>query len=120
MVPETATFRDLRKRTGNMYQPPSRSTSESHLGAEVGELSEVARAAAEAEQGADAVPPTEPPGVCTITDTGLPELFYSPRDDPRVQACAELQPAVLLAYDEKHGTDLSTTLRHCPAAAGNN
>ncbi|MGW3123718.1 hypothetical protein ACWDBW_42545 [Streptomyces sp. NPDC001107] len=85
----------------------------------MGELSEVARAAAEAEQGADAVPPTERPGVCTTTGIALPELFYALRDDPKVQAYAERQLAVLLACDEKHGTDLLTTLRHCPAAAGN-
>lgn len=32
---------------------------------------------------------------------------FGPRGDPRVQAYAERQPAMLLAYDEKHGTDLS-------------
>lgn len=89
------------------------------VGAEVGELSEVARSAAEAEQVADAVPPAGPPRVYTIADIGLPELFYSLRDDPRVQAYAERQLAMLLAHDEKHGTDLLTTLRHYLAAAGN-
>lgn len=90
-----------------------------YVGAEVGELSEVARSAAEAEQIADAVPPVGPPAVHTVADIGLPQLFYSLRDDPRVQAYAERQLASLLAHDHKQGTDLLTTLRHYLAAAGN-
>ncbi|MET9760522.1 PucR family transcriptional regulator ligand-binding domain-containing protein [Streptomyces sp. NPDC006372] len=89
------------------------------VGAEVGDLAEVPRSAAEAEQVADAVPPEGPPAVRTLADIGLPELFYSLRDDPRVQAYAERQLAALLAYDHRHGTDLLTTLRHYLAAAGN-
>ncbi|CAM5674936.1 hypothetical protein SPURM210S_01646 [Streptomyces purpurascens] len=90
-----------------------------YVGAEVGELSEVARSAAEAEQVADAVPPVGPAAVHTIADIGLPQLFYSLRDDPRVQAYAERQLAALLAHDQDHGTDLLTTLRHYLASAGN-
>ncbi|MGA5896084.1 PucR family transcriptional regulator [Streptomyces venetus] len=84
-----------------------------------GDLAEVPRSAAEAEQVADAVPPEGPPAVRTLADIGLPELFCSLRDDPRVQAYAERQLAALLAHDQQHGTDLLTTLRHCLAAAGN-
>jgi purine catabolism regulator len=90
-----------------------------HVGAEVSDLSEVAHSAAEAEQVADAVPPGGPPAVYTINDIGLPELLYSLRDDPRVQAYAERQLAPLLAYDQAHGTQLVVTLRHYLAAAGN-
>lgn len=90
-----------------------------YVGAEVTQLSEVARSAAEAEQVADAVPDGGPPEVHTVADIGLPELLYSLRDDPRVQAYAEHQLAPLLAHDKRHGTDLLTTLRHFLAAAGN-
>ena len=90
-----------------------------HVGAEVRELSEVARSVAEAEQVAAAVRPDTAASVCTIADVGLPELLYSLRDDPRIQAYAERQLAALLAHDQKHGTDLLGTLRHYLAAAGN-
>ncbi|WP_211897646.1 PucR family transcriptional regulator [Saccharopolyspora erythraea] len=90
-----------------------------NVGAEVGELSEVARSAAEAEQVADAVPRGGAPGVHTVTDIGLPELLYALREDPRVQSYAERQLAPLLAYDQCHGTDLLATVRHYLAAAGN-
>jgi purine catabolism regulator len=90
-----------------------------HVGAEVSELSEVARSAAEAEQLADAVAPGGPPAVYTVSDIGLPELLFSLRDDPRVQAYSERQLAPLLTYDLTHGTDLLSTLRHYLAAAGN-
>ncbi|WP_255622214.1 PucR family transcriptional regulator [Pseudonocardia sp. DSM 110487] len=90
-----------------------------HVGAEVGELSEVALSAAEAEQVADAVPAGGPRQVYTVSDIGLPELLYSLRDDPRVQAYAERQLAHLLAHDQRHGTDLLATLRHFLGAAGN-
>jgi purine catabolism regulator len=79
----------------------------------------VARSAAEAEQVADAVPAGGPPEVYTVGDIGLPELLYSLRDDPRVQAYAERHLAPLLAHDERQGTDLVATLRHFLAAAGN-
>ncbi|MBE8519566.1 PucR family transcriptional regulator [Amycolatopsis sp. H6(2020)] len=90
-----------------------------HVGAEVGELSEVARSAAEADQVAGAVPPSMPPSVYTIGDVGLPELLYSLRDDLRVQAYAERQLTALLSHDQAHGTDLLGTVRHYLAAAGN-
>jgi purine catabolism regulator len=90
-----------------------------YVGAEVGELSDVGRSAAEAEDVADATPADAPPGVYTVTDIGLPELLYSLRDDPRVQAYSERQLAPLLTYDTTHGTDLLSTLRHYLAAAGN-
>lgn len=90
-----------------------------HVGTEVRELSEVARSAAEADQVADAVPPSMPPSVYTIDDIGLPELLYALRDDPRVQAYAERRLTALLSHDHAHGTDLLGTLRHYLAAAGN-
>jgi purine catabolism regulator len=89
-----------------------------HVGAEVRELSEVAGSAAEADQVADAVPPSMPPSVYTIDDVGLPELLYALRNDPRVQAYAERQLTALLSHDHAHGTDLLGTLRHYLAAAG--
>jgi purine catabolism regulator len=90
-----------------------------HVGAEVGELSDVARSAAEADQVAGAVPPHLPPAVYTVQDIGLPELLYSLRDDLRVQAYAERRLAALLSHDHTHGTDLLGTLRHYLASAGN-
>lgn len=90
-----------------------------HVGAEVSDLSDVARSAAEAEQVAAAVPPEMVPAVYTMTDIGLPELLYSLRDDPRVQAYAERQLTALLNHDRTHGTALLDTLRHYLAAAGN-
>ena len=90
-----------------------------YVGTEVGELSEVARSAAEAEQIADAVPGGGSAGVRTVDDIGLPELLFALRDDPRVQAYAERQLAPLLTYDRNHSTDLLATVRHYLAAAGN-
>jgi len=90
-----------------------------HVGAEVTELSEVARSAAEADQVAGAVPPDRPPSIYTIHDIGLPELLFSLREDPRVQAYAERQLTALLSHDQAHGTALLGTLRHYLAAAGN-
>jgi purine catabolism regulator len=90
-----------------------------HVGAEVSELSDVARSAAEAEQVAGSVPPDMSPSVYTIHDIGLPELLYSLREDPRVQAYAERQLTALLNHDQAHGTALLETLRHYLAAAGN-
>ncbi|WP_307793472.1 PucR family transcriptional regulator [Amycolatopsis sp. MtRt-6] len=106
------------------WRPPAEEMAELagvavHAGAEVGELAEVARSAAEADQVAGAVPPHVPPAVYTIGDVGLPELLYSLRDDPRVQAYAERQLAALLSHDHTHGTDLLGTLRTYLAAAGN-
>lgn len=89
------------------------------VGSEVSELSDVARSCAEAEQVAEAIPPGGPSAFHTIADIGLPQLLYALRDDPRVQSYAERQLAPLLEYDEKHGTDLLTSLRHYLAAAGN-
>jgi len=89
------------------------------VGAEVTELSEVARSAAEAEQVAQATPPSDGAGVRTLSDVGLPQLLYSLRDDPRVQSYAERQLGALLEYDGTHGTDLLSSLRHYLFAAGN-
>ncbi|MGC7098224.1 PucR family transcriptional regulator [Amycolatopsis lurida] len=89
------------------------------VGSEVGELSEVARSCAEAEQVAEAIPPGGPPRFHTLADIGLSQLLYALRDDPRVQSYAERQLGPLIEYDEQHGTDLLTSLRHYLAAAGN-
>jgi purine catabolism regulator len=90
------------------------------VGAEVSDVTEVPRSAAEAEQVAQAIGPGGGSrDYYTVADVGLPQLLYSLRDDPRVQQFAERQLGPLLDYDDTHGTELLASLRQYLLAAGN-
>lgn len=104
----------------------SRSVRESHpdavvsVGCEVSDLSQTARSFQQAARVADAaVPGTPDKPFHELSDIGLRQLLYALRDDMRVQEYVERQLGRLVQHDERHGTDLVTTLHAYLDAAGN-
>ncbi|MEU8825524.1 PucR family transcriptional regulator ligand-binding domain-containing protein [Streptomyces sp. NPDC048636] len=89
-------------------------------GSEVADLSRLARSFQQAARVADAAVPGLPDKPFhELCDIGLRQLLYALRGDVRVQEYVERQLGRLVDYDERHGTDLLSTLRAYLDAAGN-
>ncbi len=90
------------------------------VGSEVADLSQLAHSFQQAARVADAaVPGTPDKPFHELCDIGLRQLLYALRGDVRIQEYVERQLGRLVHYDERHGTDLLSTLRAYLDAAGN-
>ncbi|MFJ7339561.1 PucR family transcriptional regulator [Streptomyces sp. NPDC101110] len=93
------------------------------VGSEVADLADAARSFREAARVMEATPPGEalPAGRSfhELPDVDLRRLLYALREDTRIQDYTERRLGRIVEHDDRHGTELLTTLGHYLDAAGN-
>ncbi|MBL1095612.1 PucR family transcriptional regulator [Streptomyces coffeae] len=117
--PPATSWRPLAERLSRAVRE-SRPDAVVSVGSEVADLSQLARSFQQAARVAEAaVPGTPDKPFHELCDIGLRQLLYALRGDVRVQEYVERQLGRLVDYDERHGTDLLSTLHAYLDAAGN-
>ncbi|GAB3489318.1 PucR family transcriptional regulator [Nocardiopsis coralliicola] len=82
------------------------------VGSATDDIREVRRSFLEARQVGDVALHTPGRALYRLPDLHLRGLLHLFRDDERLQTYAERELGALLAYDDRHGSDLSAMLRH--------
>ncbi|MFD8234686.1 PucR family transcriptional regulator [Streptomyces sp. NPDC059696] len=93
------------------------------VGSEVEDLADTARSFREAARVIEATPPGQAlpadRSFHELPDVDLRRLLYALREDTRIQDYTERRLGRIVEHDDRHGTDLLTTLGHYLDAAGN-
>ncbi|MEU6684553.1 PucR family transcriptional regulator ligand-binding domain-containing protein [Streptomyces sp. NPDC046832] len=93
------------------------------VGSDVADLADTARSFREAARVMEATPPGQPlpadRSFHELPDVDLRRLLYALREDTRIQDYTERRLGRIVEHDDRHGTDLLTTLGHYLDAAGN-
>ncbi|MFF7891821.1 PucR family transcriptional regulator [Streptomyces sp. NPDC007907] len=93
------------------------------VGSDVADLADTAGSFREAARVMEATPPGQPlpadRSFHELPDVDLRRLLYALREDTRIQDYTERRLGRIVEHDDRHGTDLLTTLGHYLDAAGN-